>query len=38
VDAPFVLTMQVLRMLFVMATGPAIARFLSRHVHKRQAR
>jgi len=32
VDMPFVLTMQVLRMLFVMATGPAIARMLSRRV------
>jgi membrane AbrB-like protein len=32
VDMPFVLTMQVLRMLFVMATGPAIARLLARHV------
>ena len=35
VDVPFVLTMQVLRMLFVMATGPAIARTLARHVHRR---
>jgi membrane AbrB-like protein len=38
VDVPFVLTMQVLRMLFVMATGPAIARMLARHVHGRAAR
>jgi hypothetical protein len=30
VDVPFVITMQVLRLLFVMATGPAIARMLSR--------
>ena len=35
VDVPFVLTMQVLRMLFVMATGPAIARTLSRHIRRR---
>jgi membrane AbrB-like protein len=35
VDVPFVLTMQVLRMLFVMATGPAIARALSRQLRKR---
>lgn len=35
VDVPFVLTMQVLRMLFVMATGPAIARTLARHIHRR---
>ena len=34
VDMPFVLTMQVLRMLFVMATGPAIARMLSRRVER----
>ena len=34
VDVPFVLTMQVLRMLFVMATGPAIARMLSRRVER----
>lgn len=34
VDIPFVLTMQVLRMLFVMATGPAIARTLARHIHR----
>jgi membrane AbrB-like protein len=37
VDMPFVLTMQVLRMLFVMATGPAIARTLARHLHKNTA-
>jgi hypothetical protein len=37
VDVPFVLTMQVLRLLFVMATGPAIARFLSKHFRKRTA-
>jgi hypothetical protein len=37
VDVPFVLTMQVLRLLFVMATGPAIARFLSKHFDRRQA-
>jgi len=36
VDVPFVLTMQVLRMLFVMATGPAIARTLARHLHRRR--
>jgi membrane AbrB-like protein len=36
VDVPFVLTMQVLRMLFVMATGPAIARMLARHLHRRK--
>jgi len=36
VDVPFVLTMQVLRMLFVMATGPAIARMLARHLHRRR--
>ena len=36
VDIPFVLSMQVLRMLFVMATGPAIARMLARHIHKRK--
>lgn len=35
VDIPFVLTMQVLRMLFVMATGPAIARTLARQIQKR---
>jgi hypothetical protein len=35
VDMPFVLTMQVLRMLFVMATGPAIARTLARHIQQR---
>lgn len=35
VDMPFVLTMQVLRMLFVMATGPAIARLLADQVKKR---
>jgi uncharacterized membrane protein AbrB (regulator of aidB expression) len=27
--------MQVLRMLFVMATGPAIARTLARHIQQR---
>ena len=37
VDVPFVLAMQVLRMLFVMATGPAIARMLARHVRPRPA-
>jgi membrane AbrB-like protein len=37
VDVPFVLTMQVLRMLFVMATGPAIARTLARHLHRRRS-
>lgn len=36
VDMPFVLTMQVLRMLFVMATGPAIARTLARHLNRRK--
>lgn len=36
VDVPFVMTMQVLRMLFVMATGPAIARMLSRRLRRRQ--
>ena len=36
VDVPFVLTMQVLRMLFVMTTGPAIARTLAAHVRKRK--
>ena len=35
VDIPFVLTMQVLRMLFVMATGPAIARMLARRFERR---
>ena len=35
VDVPFVLTMQILRMLFVMVTGPAIARALSRQIRKR---
>ena len=34
VDVPFVLTMQVLRMLFVMATGPTIARMLARQVQR----
>jgi hypothetical protein len=34
VDMPFVLTMQVLRMLFVMATGPAIARLLARQIER----
>jgi uncharacterized protein len=33
VDTPFVLTMQILRMLFVMATGPAIARALAKRLH-----
>ncbi len=37
VDVPFVLTMQVLRMLFVIATGPAIARALARRLAARQA-
>jgi membrane AbrB-like protein len=36
VDVPFVLAMQVLRMLFVMATGPAIARALARRIHRRK--
>ena len=36
VDVPFVMTMQVLRMLFVMATGPAIARMLSRRLRRRE--
>jgi membrane AbrB-like protein len=36
VDVPFVLTMQVLRLLFVMATGPAIARLLAAHLAKRR--
>jgi hypothetical protein len=34
VDVPFVITMQVLRLLFVMATGPAIARVLSRKIRQ----
>jgi uncharacterized protein len=34
VDTPFVLTMQILRMLFVMATGPPIARALARRLHR----
>jgi len=34
VDVPFVLTMQVLRMLFVMATGPTIARMLARQIQR----
>ncbi|HEY1228468.1 MAG TPA: AbrB family transcriptional regulator [Ramlibacter sp.] len=34
VDVPFVMTMQVLRLLFVMATGPAIARMLSRRLRR----
>ncbi|WP_427911436.1 AbrB family transcriptional regulator [Ramlibacter sp. MMS24-I3-19] len=38
VDVPFVMTMQVLRMLFVMATGPAIARALSRRLRRRDER
>ena len=37
VDIPFVLTMQVLRMLFVMFTGPAIARTMARQLHRRRA-
>lgn len=37
VDVPFVLTMQVLRMLFVMATGPAIARAMARRLPPRSA-
>ena len=37
VDVPFVITMQVLRLLFVMATGPAIARLLSRRLRLREA-
>ena len=37
VDMPFVLSMQVLRMLFVMATGPAIARMMARRLAKREA-
>jgi membrane AbrB-like protein len=37
VDMPFVLTMQVLRMLFVMATGPAIARMLARRLGRARA-
>lgn len=37
VDVPFVITMQVLRFLFVMATGPAIARVLSRRLRERAA-
>jgi uncharacterized protein len=32
VDTPFVLTMQILRMLFVMLTGPAIARALAKRL------
>ncbi|MGZ5271288.1 MAG: AbrB family transcriptional regulator, partial [Ramlibacter sp.] len=38
VDVPFVITMQVLRLLFVMATGPAIARMLSRRLRQREER
>lgn len=38
VDVPFVLTMQVLRMLFVMSTGPAIARALAAQIRKRKHR
>jgi uncharacterized protein len=38
VDVPFVITMQVLRLLFVMATGPAIARMLSRRIRQHEAR
>jgi membrane AbrB-like protein len=37
VDVPFVITMQVLRLLFVMATGPAIARMLSRKMRARDS-
>jgi membrane AbrB-like protein len=37
VDVPFVLTMQVLRMLFVMATGPTIARLLARQIRREAA-
>jgi uncharacterized protein len=37
VDVPFVMTMQVLRLLFVMATGPAIARMLSHRLRQRAA-
>ncbi|HKB54759.1 MAG TPA: AbrB family transcriptional regulator [Ramlibacter sp.] len=37
VDVPFVLTMQVLRMLFVIATGPTIARALARRLRARAA-
>jgi uncharacterized protein len=37
VDMPFVLAMQVLRMLFVMVTGPAIARLLARQVARARA-
>jgi len=37
VDVPFVITMQVLRLLFVMATGPAIARMLSRRIRRHEA-
>jgi membrane AbrB-like protein len=36
VDISFVLTMQVLRMLFVMATGPAIARAVAKRVRARE--
>ena len=36
VDVPFVMTMQVLRLLFVMATGPAIARMLSRRLNRKE--
>lgn len=36
VDVPFVITMQVLRFLFVMATGPVIARMLSRRLRRRE--
>ena len=36
VDVPFVITMQVLRLLFVLATGPAIARMLSRRMRERE--
>lgn len=34
VDMPFVLSMQVMRMLFVMATGPAIARALASRLNR----
>jgi membrane AbrB-like protein len=35
VDVPFVVTMQVLRFLFVLLTGPALARMLSRRMRMR---
>jgi membrane AbrB-like protein len=37
VDVPFVVAMQVLRMLFVLLTGPAIARALSRRMKRADA-